>query len=221
MTKGSDWADEVAATLHEDMPWMGRATEYVWYALRRFAQRGEPVTLWPVILNGPPEIGESVWARCLATGLTLPFSDIDASKGGAGMALVGVESDWGAALAGRPIALMLSKVVANPLIIVEEICNARTITTTWGANHAFANALLSLLEPATVLSRECPYFRLLFDMSHISWVLTSNNINNLPAPVRGCCQVTKIHDLSNQQLQCVARKTEKSLDYWKMLWRLL
>ena len=39
MIKGSDWADEVAAKLHEDMPLMGRATEYVWHALRRSAQR--------------------------------------------------------------------------------------------------------------------------------------------------------------------------------------
>ena len=125
------------------------------------------------------------------------------------MAIVGVESDRGAALAGRPITSMLSNDVANPLIIVDEICNARTITTTRGANHAFANALLSLLEPATALSWECIYFRLRFDMSPISWVLTSNNINNVPAPVRNCCQVIKILDLSNQQLQCVARK-EKS-----------
>ena len=45
MTKGSDWADEVAAKLHDDMPWMGRASKYVWHALRRSVQRGEPVTL--------------------------------------------------------------------------------------------------------------------------------------------------------------------------------
>ena len=86
-------------------------------------------------------------------------------------------------LVGRPIYLMLSKVVANPLIIVDEICKSRTISTTRGANHAFAYALLSLLGPATALSGECQYFCLRFDMSHISWVLTSNNINNVPALV--------------------------------------
>mgnify|MGYP003674209253 CR=1 FL=1 len=49
MAKDVNWADEVAAKLHEDMPWMGRATEYVWHALRRSAQRGEPITLRPVM----------------------------------------------------------------------------------------------------------------------------------------------------------------------------
>tara|TARA_R110002094_G_scaffold138070_1_gene129528 strand:- start:3177 stop:3629 length:453 start_codon:yes stop_codon:yes gene_type:complete len=108
----------VAASLHEDMPWMGRATEYVWHALRRSAQRGEPITLRPVILNGPPGIGKSIWARSLAAALSLPYGNVDASKGGAGMALVGVERGWGSAQAGRPIDLMLAKRIANPLIVV-------------------------------------------------------------------------------------------------------
>ncbi|MDE0983239.1 MAG: AAA family ATPase [Yoonia sp.] len=205
MPKGQDWADEIAAQLHEEMPWMQRATEYIWHALRRSAQRGEPITLRPVILNGPPGIGKSVWARSLAEALTLPFVDVDASKGGAGMALVGVERGWGTALPGRPIDLLLSKRVANPLIVVDEICKARTITSTRGARHAFADALLSLLEPATALKWECQFFRLRFDMSHISWVLTSNDIENVPEPVRSRCQVIEIPDVTVEHLHWFAR----------------
>ena len=67
---------------------MGRATEYVWHALRRSAQRGEPITLRPVILNGPPGIGKSIWARSLAAALSLPYGNVDASKGGAGMSVL-------------------------------------------------------------------------------------------------------------------------------------
>lgn len=36
-------ADEIAAAIHEEMPWMARATEHAWHALRRVAHRGEPV----------------------------------------------------------------------------------------------------------------------------------------------------------------------------------
>lgn len=39
----------------------------------------------PAILNGPPGIGKSVWARSLAAALEIPFADVDATKGGAGM----------------------------------------------------------------------------------------------------------------------------------------
>ena len=50
----------------------------------------------------------------LSRNRTIPaICRIDASKGGAVMAIVGVESDRGAALAGRPITSMLSNDVAN------------------------------------------------------------------------------------------------------------
>ena len=201
MAQDQNWADELAAKLHADMPWMGRATEYAWHALRRSAQRGEPVLIRPVILNGPPGIGKSVWARSLAAALEIPYVDVDATKGGAGMALVGVERGWGTAQAGRPLDVMLSKRLANPLIVVDEICKAKSVTSTRGTSYSFADALLSLLEPATAKAWDCPYFRVRFDMSHISWVLTSNNVENVSAPVRNRCQVIEIPDVTTEQLQ--------------------
>ena len=201
MAKGVDWADEVAASLHDEMPWMGPATEHLWHSLRLSAERGEALTIRPVILNGPPGIGKSVWARTVARSLSVPGLDIDASKGGAGMALVGVERGWGTALAGRPIDLLLASRIANPLIVVDEVCKAQTAVSTRGSVHAFADALLSLLEPATAKKWECPYFRVRFDMSHISWVLTSNTIGNVPEPVRSRCQIVEIPDVTTQQLQ--------------------
>ena len=160
----------------------------------------------PVILNGLPGIGKSVLARTLADELLLRYTYIDVSRVRAGMALVGVERGWSNALAGRPIDLMLSKRIANPLIVVDEICKARTITSNRGSNHAFADALLSLLEPATAIKWECPYFRVRFNMSHVSWVLTSNCIEDVPEPVRNRCQVIEIPDVTSGQLQAFARK---------------
>ena len=84
MAVAEHWADEVAASLHADMPWIGPATEYAWHALRRAARRGEAICLRPVILNGHPDFRKSVWARKLSKLLSLPTADIDASKGGAG-----------------------------------------------------------------------------------------------------------------------------------------
>jgi len=211
MAKNQNWADEVAAKLHADMPWMGRATEYAWHALRRSAQRGEPVLIRPVILNGPPGIGKSVWARSLAAALDIPYADVDATKGGAGLALVGVERGWGTAQAGRPLEVMLAKRLANPLIVVDEICKAKSVTSTGGISYSFADALLSLLEPATAKAWDCPYFRVRFDMSHISWVLTSNTVENVPEPVRNRCLVIEIPDLTIEQLEAFAVKNGRAI----------
>ncbi len=205
LVESTDWADTIAAMLHEEMPWMAPATEYVWNSLRRSAQRREPATLRPLILNGPPGIGKSVWARFVADALSVPHVDVDASKGGAGMALVGLESGWGSALAGRPIDLMLSRRIANPLVIVDEICKAQSATSTRGGNYSFSDSLLSLLEPATAVKWECPYFRVKFDMSHISWILTSNVIKNVTEPVRSRCQVIELPDVTIEQLQNFAQ----------------
>lgn len=211
MPRGEDWVDEVAAALHEEMPWMAPATEYAWHEFRLAAKRGNPITIRPVILNGPPGIGKSVWARAVAEALHLPMAEIDASKGGAGMALVGLERGWGTAQAGRPIDLMLAKTVANPMIIVDEICKATSRTSTRGPTYSFADALLSLLEPATARAWDCPYFRVTFDLSHLSWILTANNVDLVSEPVRSRCAVIEIPDVTEAQLLSFATRRAAKL----------
>jgi hypothetical protein len=206
MAKDEHWADEVAAAIHDDMPWMAKASEYAWHGLRRAAQQNEAISLRPLILNGPAGIGKSVWARSLAKALELPMADIDASKGGAGFSLVGVERGWSTALAGRPLDIMLAKRIGNPLVVVDEICKAASMSSTKGTFHSFTNGLLSLLEPVSSEAWECPYFRLQFNMSHIIWVLTANDVSRVPEPLRSRCQVIEIPDITSEQLQAFAMK---------------
>lgn len=137
------------------MPWIGPATEYAWHAMRRGARRGEAIRMRPVILNGPPGIGKSVWARKLAKILSMPTADIDASKGGAGF--------------------------------------------------SFADSLLSLIESATSVEWECPYFRLRFDISHILWVMTANYVQKVPEPVRSRCQLIQLPDITPVQLNAFVK----------------
>jgi len=193
-------ADEVAAAIHDEMPWMASATEEAWLAMRRSAQRGEPVRLTPMIVNGPPGIGKSVWARRLAELLRIPSCDIDGSKGGVGFALVGTERGWSTAQPGRPLETILSRRIGNPLVIVDEICKAKVGTSASGAHHSFADSLLSMVEPATARSWECVFFRLRFDVSHISWVMTANTIDQVPEPLRTRCRVIHVPKVSQAQL---------------------
>ncbi len=200
------WADEIAAHLHDEMPWMGRATEHAWHALRRSARLGEPIRLRPFILNGPWGIGKSAWARRLSERLGTPSVEIDASKGGAGFALVGVERGWGTAQPGRPVEVILEHRVINPICIIDEICKAKAMTSNKGTRHNFSDALLSLLEPETAGHWECPNFRLSFDMSRISWILTSNLVGTIPPAVLSRCQVIELPDLAPNDLVHFARR---------------
>ena len=73
-------ADQIAAALHAEMPWMGQATEAVWHGLRASVREGLPgVCFDPLVLVGSPGIGKSFWARRLAHHLSVPTAKIDAA----------------------------------------------------------------------------------------------------------------------------------------------
>ncbi|MEW2915017.1 hypothetical protein [Leisingera sp. JC11] len=74
-------ADELAAELHGEMPWMAPATEAVWHAMRRSVRDGWPgLRLPPILLDGPPGIGKSHWARRLGQMLTVPTAVVEGAK---------------------------------------------------------------------------------------------------------------------------------------------
>ncbi len=199
-------ADEIAAALHEEMPWMAPATKAAWGALSRSAREGTPVRFGPMILAGPPGVGKTAWARRLAACLDLPACMIDASKGLASFSLVGTEKGWATQQPGRPLETMIEARMANPVVIVDEVCKASSPTTTRGTSAAFLPAMLGLLEPESSRAWDCPYFRVRVDMSHLCWVMTANTLATLPEPLVSRCRVLHIPDVTPEQLQGFARR---------------
>ena len=182
-------ADEIAASLHEEMPWMAPAMEAAWGALRRSAREGTPVRFGPMILAGPPGVGKTAWARRLAARLDLPACMIDASKGLASFSLVGTEKGWASQQPGRPLETMIEARIANPVVIIDEVCKTSSPMTTRGTSAAFLPAMLGLLEPESSRAWDCPFFRIAIDMSHVSWVMTANTLRTLPEPLMSRCRV--------------------------------
>lgn len=194
-------ADEIAAALHADFPWMGAATEVVWHALRRAsAQDGAGAQIPPLLLNGPPGIGKSTWARRLGDLLGVPTGIIEATSEPAGFAVTGSQKGWNTAASGKPLDLILRTKVANPVFIVDEIEKAGSVSSVAGRSFDLTSALLPLLEPTSSRAWQCPYFQVPFDMSHISWVLTSNDASLIPAPLRSRVQIIDLPDLTSAQL---------------------
>ena len=212
-------ADEIAASLHEEMPWMAPATEAAWGALRRSAREGTPVRFGPMILLGPPGVGKTAWARRLAMRLDLPACMIDASKGLASFSLAGTEKGWATQQPGRPLKAMIEARVANPVVIIDEVCKASSPMTTRGTSAAFLPAMLGLLEPESSRSWDCPYFRVAIDMSHLSWVMTANTLRTLPEPLKSRCLVPHIPDVTPGQLQGFARRQGTAKGFRMRQWR--
>ena len=205
-------ADEIAAALYEEMPWMAPATEAAWHALRRSARLGEPVRVGPLVLAGPPGVGKTAWARRLAARLAVASTVIDASQGLASFSLTGTERGWSTSQPGRPLETMMDHRIANPVIVVDEICKASGLATTSGRSAAFLPALLGLLEPESAQDWHCPYHKVRIDMRHLSWVMLANTLWTVPEPVLSRARVLPIPDVTLEQLQGFARVRGKAMD---------
>ena len=68
-----------------------------------------------------------------------------------------------------------------------------------------ASTMLALLEPATNKSWECPFYRVKFDMSHISWVMTANDAERVPLPLLNRCTVIDLQHIGLLDLCTFAR----------------
>ncbi len=202
-----DMADQIAATLQEEMAWMGAANELVWHGMRRCAQEGrEGLQLPPILLDGPPGIGKSRWARRLGELLMAPTTVIEATTESASFGLVGSQRGWGSACPGRLIETVLQSVIANPVMVLDEIDKAGMPTSTKGNTFSLVQSLLPLLEPMTARRWSCPYFQVKFDMSWVIWVLTSNNHRALTAPLLSRCPPIRLRDLTLVELEGFVRR---------------
>ncbi|WP_281968270.1 AAA family ATPase [Roseovarius nanhaiticus] len=185
-----DEVDILAARLHKESPWMSEVSTFVMHHMRSFVRSGGVgFHLPPILLAGPPGIGKSWFARSIAEAAGLPFRLIDVGGGTAAFRIAGTEKGWSSAQPGRPVETMLETYVANPVMIVDEIDKAGAILSDKGTSSSLTAALLGLLDPGTAPKFECVGTRVRFDMSRVIWVLTANDVDRIPAPLRDRCRV--------------------------------
>jgi hypothetical protein len=200
-------ADELAAKLHAEFPWMGAATEAVWNGMRNSVRRGDPgLRLPPILLDGPPGIGKSAWARHLGGLLGTVTTAVEATNENASFGLVGSQRAWSNATPGRVVNTILAHRIGNPVIIVDEVEKAGRTHSNRGVPYGLAEALLPLLEPVSSRSWNCPYFEVKFDLSFLIWVLTSNTCALLPEPLLSRCPPIRLHALTLDELEAFARR---------------
>lgn len=202
-----DRLHEVLAALHARAPWMAPAAAAVQRTMERATANG-PAALRtpPLILVGPPGIGKSAWARDVARSFDVPAIDIDVgSTNGAVFAISGTERGWGSAAPGRVVSTILSTQVVNPLVIIDELDKLpQNVASTRGALPGAAEVLKSMIEPTTARAWTCPYYRMPFDMRRVSWIMTTNSLSGIPAPLLDRCKVVTIKDPTPTDLHAAA-----------------
>ena len=208
-------ADELAAALHAEFPWMGPATEASWHRMRHSVREGDiGLHLPPVLLDGPPGIGKSAWARALASLIKVPTMVYEATVENASFGLVGSQRNWGNSNPGRLLNTILATRVGNPVVVVDEVEKSGRAESTRGQAYSLTDALLPLLEPLSAEGWSCPYFEVKFDMSYVIWVMTSNKAASLPEPLLSRCPPIRLQEITTADLVGFARREgqRKALD---------
>lgn len=176
---------ELAASLHAESPWMRDVSAWIMkQMLIHVATGGHGLTLPPVILAGPPGIGKSHYARSLAGLVNAPVRLIDVGGGSAGFRISGTEKGWATEQPGIPVETVFASSVANPIMVVDEIDKAGSVHGTRGSSTSITTSLLQMIEPSTARHFECPCHRVPFDLSRIVWIMTANDVDCIPAPLR-------------------------------------
>jgi hypothetical protein len=172
------------------MPWAGAAAGPA------------PIGIPPMLLVGPPAIGKSVWARRLAGQLGVPAMVVEATSDNAGFGITGLQSVWGSAR--RPcVGLDPAPPHRQPAGVLGR---DREGTASSGSTFDLTAALLPLMEPVTACAWTCPFFRVGFDMSLISWILAANGLRDLSGPFLSRLRVVLLPLVSLADLYGFARR---------------
>ena len=190
--------DEWAAQVHDRTPWMGDLTTHLMRHMRSRVAAGQlGLSVQPLLLCGQPGNGKSWYAHMVGEVAGTPVREIDVGGGSAGFRIAGLEKGWASAGAGIPVETMLAHRVANPLLVVNEVDKAgEKIGSTTGGVTSLTTSLLQLLEPETASRFECPAYRVRFDLSQVSWILTANDLGGVPAPLRDRCHVVLMPEVT-------------------------
>jgi hypothetical protein len=183
--------DEWAAQVHDRTPWMGDLTTHLMRHMRSRVAAGRPgLSIPPLLLVGAPGAGKSWYARVVGEVAGSPVRAIDVAGGSAGFRVAGLEKGWASAGAGIPVETVLMHRIANPVFVIDEIDKAgQKVGSTSGGVTSLTTSLLQVLEPETAARFECPAYRVRFDLSQMNWILTANDIDDVPGPLKDRCHV--------------------------------
>jgi hypothetical protein len=183
--------DEWAAEVHYRTPWMNDMTAYLMRHMRSRVAAGHPgLSIPPLLLVGQPGNGKSFYAHMVGYVAGTPVREIDVGGGSAGFRIAGLEKGWASAGAGIPVETVLMHRIANPVFVVDEVDKAgQKVGSTSGGVTSLTTSLLQVMEPETAMRFECPAHRVRFDLSQAGWILTANDLNSVPEPLRDRCHI--------------------------------
>ena len=142
----------------------------------------------PILLLGSPGIGKTAFAMGLAEILSGSFYMVAMENSQGGSSIGGSAKFWSNTRTGMVFNALMDKDVINPVFLVDELDKAAT-----DSPYDPLAPLYQLLEPRTAaVFRDESIPELAIDGSHINWILTANDADRVPEPIRSRLHIVDV-----------------------------
>jgi ATP-dependent Lon protease len=199
----SDWR-EALAQLREAFPNFEAVLDLIEaeLTLGEAVDTEEGYVLPPILLNGAPGCGKTYFAEQLSTFFGTGFLQMSMETAQTAAELVGTAEHWANTQPGRLFDLLIDGNYINPVVLLDEVDKV-------GGYHANPadKALYALLERKTAKrwsDASLPLLKL--DVSHVIWVLTSNDACRIPVPLRSRMRQFDIPPMTPHAARQLVRK---------------
>lgn len=142
------------------------------------AKMGLPFEAPPILLQGEPGLGKTLFASELAQLIELPFFEISMATMTASFALSGGSLQWGEGSVGFIANSIADSNVGNPFFLIDEIDKG-------GHDNRYnpLSPFYSLLETHSAKRFRDEALEIDVDASRVIWIATANYIENVPQPI--------------------------------------